>query len=121
MFTRGNSQVGLQFGVDVLQGPGQRTHVALHRETQAHGVAWGGVGVLTDDEHSNIRHGTGESAQNAIPVRQEPSSGSCLGSQEVPHLMDAWLHLRQCLCPVGGGQFGKRTSYHGDLQMDTYG
>ena len=91
---------------------GQRPHVGLHRERQAHRVPGRGVRVLADDEHAHVRQRPLERPQHGVARRQVPVAGGDLVAQELPGGADLRLDGGEGDGPVGGDELVQRRGVH---------
>ena len=108
----GEPQIVVQFAVDVHQALRQRSHVCIHRETQADRMPGRRVGILTDQQHPHIGHRPRERPQHFVAGGQIAASGRHLGPQELAHLVDPLLLAGQCVGPIGCQQLADLTCAH---------
>src|SRR5215204_6534378 len=83
---RADAEIGVEFGVDVLQRSGDRAYVCRCREGQAYRMPRGGVGILAHNQDLHLAHWATESTQHLISGWQVASASGQLRPQEPPDL-----------------------------------
>ena len=100
-----DTEVVVEFLVDVLQTTGNGAHIGGDGERQTNRMPRGRVWVLSDDQHPHIGQWSTEGAQHVVAGRQVAASLRELLAEEISHSVDLVLHVGQGLGPVGGDEF----------------
>ena len=99
MISRGDTQIVLQFRVNIVQRTRQR-HAAVHRERQTHRIARGGVGVLANNEDLHPAHRAAERVENIGGRRESTIPRRVLLTQESAHGVNLLFDRGECCRPI---------------------
>ena len=108
----GETEVVVQFFIDVLQAPRHGTNSRLDRKRQADRMSGSRVRVLPDDQHADILERIGECPQDVLPARQVAPSRCGLGAKKVAEASDLGLGGRQSGGPPRIEKFAERLRTH---------